>query len=740
MHIVLACILTLFMLSGLSYAGTVTMVPGDNWQTKLAQLDRGDTLQLADGTYSPVTFSCGGSIKQGLPSAPITITALHERQAKVLTSGSVPAMYVIDCQYWNIVGLTLQSGDAPATTFLGGSLLAFAANNNNNPSHHIQVRRNLLFHVSHASGSPDDTFGIGMLGGQNNFLFEENELYDVVGQSAWMLSTNGGSQGDHIIRRNYIHNRISSGAYSQNAEIACYFCQGTVIMENNIAENAGGFGGYGGSDVRYYGNIVNNIRGTTLFPYLPYLIKSGAHNNNGYGKLSFSLISKDNLGIQTFLGPGADSTLNVNITHNTSIRHILYQGNVNNDAGVSNSVDTRQGGQACYRVINNVAVPEHCNSQYDMTVVFKDSLILNSAGGGIGFFDVNLYTGTPGGLTLTNMNVFGSANGNYNEATGGAGGTKYSQDPTMGNCTAWIPDGTFNKGKASDGGDIGATILYAYNNGALTNTPLWNSDGSWIGCGALVTGINDDPATSCRGVGTRLNINQNGCPFPAGYASGAGTVARAHWTLDEGADTILHDSSGNSNHLALASPVWIPGHIGPFALSFAGAVGGATRPAFTNTVFSWAAWVKGTGAPAQSTAGSEPLSNGNAATENWGFGWDNIGTTFRQACFVLGGNGNYYAAKIPTPLAGGVWYHLGSTFDGTTLKCYLNGSPVISVGGIPGGMIPSGQFHLGAAEAAGFSGAIDDVYIENRALTDAEMLALAAGGQSIPRLRVLMVQ
>src|SRR5262249_48362499 len=98
-----------------------------------------------------------------------------------------------------------------------------------------------------------------------------------------------------------------------------------------------------------------------------------------------------------------------------------------------------------------------------------------------------------------------------------------STDPGMGTCTAWIPDGSFNKGKASDGGDIGATILYAYENGFLnTQKPLWRSDGSWIGCGAVVAGINDTPANSCIGVGSRLNINQNGCPFPAGYTPAGG--------------------------------------------------------------------------------------------------------------------------------------------------------------------------------------------------------------------------
>jgi hypothetical protein len=96
------------------------------------------------------------------------------------------------------------------------------------------------------------------------------------------------------------------------------------------------------------------------------------------------------------------------------------------------------------------------------------------------------------------------------------------EDPGFGACRLWCPDGAACKGKASDGGDLGATVLYRYENGKLTNQPLWDpSTGAFLGAGALVEGVNDKAGASLFDVQTRLNVNRNGCGFPDGYPSAA---------------------------------------------------------------------------------------------------------------------------------------------------------------------------------------------------------------------------
>ena len=82
----------------------------------------------------------------------------------------------------------------------------------------------------------------------------------------------------------------------------------------------------------------------------------------------------------------------------------------------------------------------------------------------------------------------------------------------------WIPENSPMKGAGTGGKDIGANVLYEYENGVLTQQPLWDrSSGAFRGCGELVSGLNDQAGSSCFDVQNRLNVNTNGCYFPSNY-------------------------------------------------------------------------------------------------------------------------------------------------------------------------------------------------------------------------------
>ncbi|MEZ4270302.1 MAG: sugar-binding protein [Myxococcota bacterium] len=91
-------------------------------------------------------------------------------------------------------------------------------------------------------------------------------------------------------------------------------------------------------------------------------------------------------------------------------------------------------------------------------------------------------------------------------------------DPGMGACRVWIPDDSPMKGAGENGADVGANILYRYQNGVLTDIPLWDQGTGSFPCGAQVSGLNDVAGQSCFDVHKRLNVNTNDCLFPAGYA------------------------------------------------------------------------------------------------------------------------------------------------------------------------------------------------------------------------------
>jgi len=76
------------------------------------------------------------------------------------------------------------------------------------------------------------------------------------------------------------------------------------------------------------------------------------------------------------------------------------------------------------------------------------------------------------------------------------------------------------KGAGKDGEDIGASILYRYVDGVLTDEPLWDPETGAFPHGAIVPGINDVPGDSLFDLHQRLNVNTNGCTLPYSNESG----------------------------------------------------------------------------------------------------------------------------------------------------------------------------------------------------------------------------
>jgi hypothetical protein len=63
-------------------------------------------------------------------------------------------------------------------------------------------------------------------------------------------------------------------------------------------------------------------------------------------------------------------------------------------------------------------------------------------------------------------------------------------------------------------GDVGANVMYRYQDGTLSREPLWDPKTGEFPCGAVVPGINDDPAQSCIGVHKRFQVGSEDCSLP----------------------------------------------------------------------------------------------------------------------------------------------------------------------------------------------------------------------------------
>ncbi|HVZ87142.1 MAG TPA: LamG-like jellyroll fold domain-containing protein [Polyangia bacterium] len=204
----------------------------------------------------------------------------------------------------------------------------------------------------------------------------------------------------------------------------------------------------------------------------------------------------------------------------------------------------------------------------------------------------------------------------------------------------------------------------------------------------------------------------------------------AYWKLDETSGTTLADSSGNGNTGTLSgtySRTTPPSAItfsDPEALNLNGtssaSVGVTNFPAI-GTAQSIALWFKGV--PNGGNENFIAFLSGSAATQ--------LG--FRGTALIAWayGGGTLLSGTAPTD---GNWHHVAYIYDGTNDKMYLDGSLFASATGVTHqtGTVTSafiGTYDTNRDEP--FVGSLDDIRIYNRALSAAEVSAMAGGSSGI---------
>ncbi len=210
------------------------------------------------------------------------------------------------------------------------------------------------------------------------------------------------------------------------------------------------------------------------------------------------------------------------------------------------------------------------------------------------------------------------------------------------------------------------------------------------------------------------------------------------WKFDETSGTTASDSSGSGNNGTLGgAPTWVSGKING-ALSFGGSADSVNiNKSLVSTTgsYSVAAWVKLNNLNGWQTAVSQDwatisgfyLQYGAALGNKFGFSLqssDSVSSTSTRAL------------SNASPVAG-AWYHIVGVRDSTNnqIKLYVNGSlnasqaysaPWSAAGNT---VIGRGKWNGGSVDW--FNGAMDDVRIYNRVLSDSEVSGLYnAGTQS----------
>ena len=125
-------------------------------------------------------------------------------------------------------------------------------------------------------------------------------------------------------------------------------------------------------------------------------------------------------------------------------------------------------------------------------------------------------------------------------------------------------------------------------------------------------------------------------------------------------------------------------------------------------------WVNGDDEPDNGVEINQWFAKGN----NYQLNWDHDDETYKSVSTQMTG-GWFIIAQVQEELAAETWYHIAGVWTGRSLKIYLNGKLSKNRGWSGSSTLNENPLTIGGP---GFSGAIDEVKLYDRALTDAEVL------------------
>jgi hypothetical protein len=479
-------------------SGTSADKPWKSFSKAVKALTPGATLVLADGKYTRTTtglpyIDCANGAKNGTADNPITIRAAHERQSWLACDGIGDALTMNKCSYWNLEGLRASSADNTAAKEWEGNVLRFYGVG------HVNIRRALAVRPNRTCPNSSLTYCNAhaiALESSHDVLVEEAEIYDFHRHGVSAFSSS------HVtVRRCYMNPWDATGGAGGGSTGVIFYGSSDSIVENVIGEGVYGL----------------NIAGGTVYDGTP-----GGYRNKILGAITLNAKYGSTIRARKFSGPVLplghnlvkDSVYikaqNVGVfsrgAADTNVENVSVFDTVV-DAGVVGDQDLSEGAPCS-------ANPEGCS------IAAKNLLSVGNAGMGMKVDTSIIKT-----WSLQSSNLWDNAGGNFptSETPGDDSGnirrsTSIAPSGMGANaCMLWVPDGSNMKGAGADGADIGASILHRYQDGVLTSERLWDRTTGAFPCGVVVAGVNDDPARSCSGVHKRLNVNANGCTFPASY-------------------------------------------------------------------------------------------------------------------------------------------------------------------------------------------------------------------------------
>lgn len=517
--------------------GVVSSAPWRTWSYAFGHSTCGDTVIVMDGVYPITTYGVPTLSKTCTASTRYVIQAQNERQAQISSDGSNYALLITGSAYVTIDGLYFRSSDNNCC----------AGYNFDN----VSVQNSTFVTITNSVVSHNNRYqNTAMIRLQNtdDSLVEDTELYYYHRHGMQI----GGNSDRNVARRVYCNSRgyadisggFVSGTFGPRGDscVIGYPTGGSTITVDNIIENSISEGSGSGFWAETY---------------------NGPHRTKWYGNISLN----DTIGMLLK-------------ARGTSLAQQPYQNDVkdlvvitpvgvgiqlrgNRDTTVTNATVYDSGSNTGFYV--DVEEPLTGSGIYGFTATNVLST-LNTTG--------FLISETPT-WSCVNCKAFGNTT-NYNPASSAfytPTNPPTATDPQLGTCRVWRPDGS-----AAKSNNWGADILYRYQNGALTGTPLWDPVTGVFPHGALIMGLNDMSGSSLFDVHARLNVNMNGCSFPAGYGGSTPTNPGSRVASTDLTGAHIHVVDIGTDSLTVAVMVRHDGFNVADAISVTSSCGGESIP------------------------------------------------------------------------------------------------------------------------------------------------------------------
>ena len=278
--------------------------------------------------------------------------------------------------------------------------------------------------------------------------------------------------------------------------------------------------------------------------------------------------------------------------------------------------------------------------------------------------------------------------------------------------------------------DAPSTTMKLYMNGNLVATnnsvPAYTAESTFIGSnsgtGSFFQGHIDEVRIWTTAL-TQAQLKPEIFKGPADNASGL----VAYYTCNEGSGTTLTSSCTNTSGLngtLEGSATWIasPIQFGANAANFNGTNAVMTIPENSSlditSAITLEAWVYAT-----STSGIQDVVSKSSNSINTGYIFPRTDDGWAHTVFYLNiGGWHTLSAVFPSMNA---WHHLAATYDGATMKVYVDG--VLSASQAQTGTIATNTNVLALGDQTGYSeyfgGSVDEVRVWNIARTQAQIQA-----------------